>query len=181
MDEEAHDPVRAGFDTDHEERERGEPPVTEHEKEDEQHADENRDHDAACERRAYPGEIDQPGCALAGKPVADPRVRGCNAADRENDLRQEKADRRGRDDEEHIPGEDCGEEDADWMSRADGGRKALRGPSGRRLEQRCAGRRSTARRGGLAEGRRLVRRLDTEMCDICSHRGRLPIDPAGQT
>ena len=33
--------------------------MTEAEKQDEQHADEDRDHDAAGERRADPGEIDE--------------------------------------------------------------------------------------------------------------------------
>ncbi len=58
VDDEGRDAIRPGLDADHEQRESRESPVAEREKAHEEHADDDRNDDAARQRRADPRQID---------------------------------------------------------------------------------------------------------------------------
>ena len=165
MDDEARSPVGARLDADHEQRERGEPPVLRHEEHDEQDPDEGRDHEPAREGRADPREIDRGARPLPDDGAADALVPGGDAVDLQDHPGQEEADGDRQRKQDRVAAEDGCEEDANGMARADRGGEPLCRPAGRRLEERrpraVAAILDRASGRGLRLGRGLISRWAT--------------------
>ena len=123
MDNQRRRAVGAGLERDHEQHKGREEPVACDEKSEETESDDDRNHQAPCERRSDPRHVLLSRRAIVGEPPVELLIGRFEPADRKDELDQREPEQNHQPDEQRVTAEQGDEEDPDWVFRPDAVRK----------------------------------------------------------